>query len=178
MNWFLRLADRLSRWTGSIAAWLTTLLVVVVCADVTTRYLLDFTLVSVQESQWHIFALIFLLGAASTLAADRHVRVDVVFSRCTLRTQAWVDLLGTTLLLVPFCVIGIYLSWGYTAASFAVGEGSPQPGGLPGRYLLKAMMPLAFALLLLQGLAGALRTLTVIRSGEARRHPREPEPGL
>jgi TRAP-type mannitol/chloroaromatic compound transport system permease small subunit len=149
--------------TGSIAAWLTTLLVVVVCSDVATRYLFDFTLVSIQESQWHIFALVFLVGAASTLAADRHVRVDVVFNRLSPWARAWVDLAGTVVLLVPFCAMGIYLGWRYTAASFAVLESSPQPGGLPARYLLKASLPIAFTLLLIQGIGGALRALQVIQ---------------
>jgi TRAP-type mannitol/chloroaromatic compound transport system permease small subunit len=160
---YLRFANALSRGAGWVATWLTTFLVVVVCVDVTTRYLLDFTLIAIQETQWHVFALIFLIGAAYTLRADRHVRVDVFYSNFSPRARAWIDLLGSVLLLLPFCLIGLVLGWKYTLASFAAGEGSPQPGGLPARYLLKAMIPLAMLLLLTQGVASALGALGVIR---------------
>ena len=140
----------------------------VVCFDVATRYLLDFTLVAVQEVQWHLFATIFLLGAAYTLRDDRHVRVDVLYANFSPRGKAWVDLLGTVLLLGPFCVIALQLGWYYTEASFLTGEGSPQPGGLPARYVLKLMIPLGLALLLLQGAANGLRALLFLlgRGGE------------
>ena len=111
---FLRFADAVSGHTGRFTCWLTTLLVAVVCFDVATRYLLDFTLVAVQEVQWHLFATIFLLGAAYTLRDDRHVRVDVLYANFSPRGKAWVDLLGTVLLLGPFCVIALQLGWYYT----------------------------------------------------------------
>ena len=107
MSAFLRFADAVSEYTGRVTCWLTTLLVVVVCFDVATRYLLDFTLVAVQEIQWHLFAVIFLIGAAYTLRDDRHVRVDVLYANFSPRGKAWVNLLGTVLLLGPFCVIAM-----------------------------------------------------------------------
>lgn len=166
---FLRLADAISEHTGRFTCWLTTLLVVVVCFDVATRYLLDFTLVAVQELQWHLFATVFLVGAAYTLRDDRHVRVDVLYANFSPRGKAWVNLLGTLLLLGPFCVLAIQLGWYYTEASFLVAEGSPQPGGLPARWALKAMIPLGLTLLLLQGAATGLRALLFLlgRTDEA-----------
>jgi TRAP-type mannitol/chloroaromatic compound transport system permease small subunit len=166
---FLTFADALSGWTGRLVGWLTTLLVAVVCFDVATRYLLDFTFVAVQELQWHLFATIFLIGAAYTLRDDRHVRVDVLYANFSPRGRAWVDLLGTVLLLAPFCFIAIQLGWYYTEFSFAAGEGSPQPGGLPARYLLKLMIPVGLTLLLLQGIANALRSLFFLLGRET--HP-------
>ena len=156
---FLKLADALSGFTGRIVGWLATLLVVVVCFDVATRYLFDFTLVAVQELQWHLFGTIFLIGAAYTLRDDRHVRVDVLYTTLSPRGKALINLLGTVLLLVPFCVIAIQLGWYYTEFSFAVREGSPQPGGLPARYALKLMIPTGLTLLLIQGVANAVRSL-------------------
>ena len=161
---FIRLVEGLSRRAGSVAGWTATALIAVVCFDVTTRYFFDFSWVAVQEAQWHLFALIFLLGAAATLEADRHVRVDVLSSRWSPRARAMIELAGVVLLLVPFCLLGIKLCWDYTLASFAAGEGSPQPGGLPARYLLKALMPTGLLLLLLQGLASGLKSWLALRS--------------
>ena len=163
---FLKAVDAASGFTGRLVGWLTTLLVVIVCFDVATRYVFDFTLVAVQEIQWHLFGTIFLLGAAYTLRDDRHVRVDVLYTNLSPRNKAWVDLLGTVLLLVPFCVIAIQLGWYYTGLSFASGEGSPQPGGLPARYLLKLMIPAGLTLLLMQGLANALRAFFFLTGRE------------
>jgi TRAP-type mannitol/chloroaromatic compound transport system permease small subunit len=84
--------------------------------------------------------------------------------------RAWVDLIGGLLFLVPFCLLIIISSWPFVANSFSMGEGSPDPGGLPYRYLLKAAIPAGFALLLIQGIASILRNLLVIlkhKAGEA-----------
>ena len=149
---FKRAVSALNEFAGYICAWLTTGLMLVVCFDVTTRYVFNYSLVWVQELQWHLFAIIFLLGAGWTLAHDRHVRVDVFFSNMSPRWKAIINLLGTWVFLIPFCIIGFWFSQKYTMASFGMGEGSPNPGGLPARYLLKAAIPTSFALLFLQGL--------------------------
>jgi TRAP-type mannitol/chloroaromatic compound transport system permease small subunit len=137
-------------------------LVIVVCYDVFTRYLLKNSLVAVQELQWHLFALIFLIGAAYSLKHDKHVRVDVFYSRFSPRAQAWVNLVGSLLFLLPFCIIVIYSSQTFVANAFRIGEISPDPGGLPARWILKATIPAGFVLLLLQGLALASRSLLTI----------------
>lgn len=154
-----RWIDGLSGKVGAAVSWLTTALVLLVCFDVFTRYVLNESQVWVQELEWHLFALIFLLGAAYTLRHDRHVRVDVVYSRLGRKGKAWVDLLGSLLFLVPFCGFVIFVSLDWVGMSFADRESSDNPGGLPARYILKACVPLAFSLLLLQGLALALRSL-------------------
>lgn len=159
---YIRFADGLNERVGSIIAWLTTVLVIVVCYDVFTRYLLKNSLVAVQELQWHLFALIFLIGAAYSLKHDKHVRVDVFYSRFSPRGQAWVNLIGSLLFLIPFCIIVIYSSQTFVANAFHIGEISPDPGGLPSRWILKAAIPLGFILLLLQGLALACRSLLTI----------------
>lgn len=162
--------DRMLAWVeglssafGALASWLTTLLVLVVGFDVATRYLFDFSWVAVQEAQWHLFAAIFLLGAAYTLQRDRHVRVDVLYSTFEPRTRAAIDLIGLVLFLVPFCLLGAKLGWEYATASFSIGEGSPQPGGLPARWALKAVVPLAFTLLLLEGIVKAAASWRTLR---------------
>ena len=89
---YVRVAERISENVGLGVSWLTGLLVIVVCYDVFTRYLLKNSLVAVQELQWHLFALVFLLGAAYTLKHDRHVRVDVLYSNFSPKTKAIVNL--------------------------------------------------------------------------------------
>ena len=164
---YIRFAEALNERVGTAISWLTTVLVIVVCYDVFTRYLLKNSLVAVQELQWHLFALIFLIGAAYSLKHDKHVRVDVFYSRFSPRAQAYVNLTGSLLFLIPFCLIVIYSSQTFVANAFRIGEISPDPGGLPSRWILKAAIPLGFILLLLQGLALACRSLlTILKNDE------------
>lgn len=162
MKAFIRIIDGISETIGKAVSWLTALLVVVVCYDVFTRYFLKNSLVAVQELQWHLFAIIFLLAAPFTLKHDKHVRVDVWYARCSPRKKAWVNFIGSLLLLIPFCIVVVYSSWDFVANSFAVRETSPDPGGLPARYLLKALIPFSMILLLFQGVAEMLKSLSVI----------------
>lgn len=144
-----------SEWSGRLLSWLVLALVLVISYDVAMRYLFNEGSVALQELEWHLFALIFLLAAAYTLKHDEHVRVDVFYrSRfMTERGRAWVDLLGGLFFLLPFCVLIISGSLPFVSNSFNFLEGSPDPGGLPYRFLLKAAIPLGFLLLLLQGVA-------------------------
>ncbi|MEO1270974.1 MAG: TRAP transporter small permease subunit [Myxococcota bacterium] len=154
--------DAFTEKIGIAVSWLTTLLVGVVCFDVFTRYVLNSSWVAVQELEWHLFAVIFLLGASYTLKHDDHVRVDVIYSGRSRRTKAAIDLAGALLFLLPFCALVIWASITFVSSSWAVGEGSENPGGLPGRYVLKAMIPTAFVLLGLQGIALAIRSALVL----------------
>jgi TRAP-type mannitol/chloroaromatic compound transport system permease small subunit len=155
--WIVRLIDALNDKVGHFISWLTTLLVVIVCYDVFTRYFLRSSSVAVQELEWHIFAEIFLLGAAYTLKQDNHVRVDVFYCRLSPRGKALIDLFGGLIFLIPFALLIIWASQGFISLSWSVQETSPDPGGLPYRYLLKTMIPAGFALVLLQGIAESLR---------------------
>ena len=114
------------------------------------------------ELQWYLFSVIFLLGAAYTLKADAHVRVDVFYARMSRRARAWINLCGATLFLVPFCVLMVCTSWPVVVDAVVHLEGSPDPGGLP-RYPLLAVIPVAFVLLLLQGIAQAVHEITFLR---------------
>jgi len=159
---FIRFVDSVNEKLGIFASWITTLMVLVVCYDVVTRYLLKKSSVAVQEMEWHLFAIVFLIGAAYTLKHDRHVRVDVLYMKFKPKIKAWVNLLGSLIFLIPVCLIGIWSSFNFMANSFLIGEGSPDPGGLPARYVLKAVIPFSFLLLLLQGLSLSFRSLMEI----------------
>ncbi len=153
--------EALSEWSGRAVAWLMLLMVLVISYDVAMRYLFQSGSVALQELEWHLFALIFLLGAAYTLKHDAHVRVDVFYQSCRLgaRGRAWIDLLGCLLFLIPFCLLVIHASLPFVENAYRMGEGSPDPGGLSHRYLLKAAIPVGFTLLLLQGIAMMIRSV-------------------
>jgi len=163
------LIDRLNEWFGGLSAWLVIALVLLVSYDVSMRYLFQAGSVALQELEWHIFALIFLLGAAYTLKYDEHVRVDVFYQsrRMTLRRQAMVNLFGCLFMLLPFCVLMIVSAIPFVEMSYGWAESSPDPGGLPYRWLLKAMIPFGFVLLALQGLALSIRSLQCIVKSES-----------
>jgi TRAP-type mannitol/chloroaromatic compound transport system permease small subunit len=159
----VRLIDGLNERVGIVISWLTTLMVLVVCYDVFTRYFLRSSSVAVQELEWHLFAVIFLIGAAYTLKHEGHVRVDVIYSRLQPRGRAIIDLFGGLVFLIPFALLVIWTSQSFINMSWVTQETSPDPGGLPYRYLLKAMIPLGFVLVLLQGTAMSIRAfLTII----------------
>ncbi len=159
-------ADAISDWSGRAVAWLVPGLALITVYDIFMRYFLHRGSVFLQELEWHFFALIFLLGAAHTLRCGEHVRMDLVYRRLGEKARAWINLLGGTLFLVPFCLLVISSSWEFVVNSFQHGEHSPDPGGLPYRWLLKAAIPVGFALLLLQGLADMLRSLRCLLQPE------------
>ena len=169
MNRFLGAIDKISGGTGVIARWLTLGMVLIGAFNAIVRYLDRFTGWGLSsntyiELQWYLFAIVFLLGASYALREEAHVRVDVVYGRFGARGKAWVDLLGTVLFLIPFCVLVIVVSIPAVKNSWAVMEQSPDPGGLA-RYPIKTLTPIAFFLLLLQGVAMLVRSVGVLRSG-------------
>lgn len=159
---FARLIDQLNEKVGTFAGWLTTLLVLVVCYDVFSRYFLNQSSIAVQELEWHIFSIIFLLGAAFTLRHDRHVRVDVLYTNFSRRKKAWINFLGSLFFLLPFSVMVMLTAKPFIANSFLLSEKSPDPGGLPARYILKAFIAIGFFLVLLQGISLLIHSLATI----------------
>jgi len=160
---YINFIDKLNEKVGSLTSWLTVLLVLVVSYDVVVRYIFGESSVGLQEFEWHLFALIFLLAAAYTLKIDDHVRVDVFYTKFSSKKQALVNLLGSLLFLIPFCLLVIYSSQEFVSLSFRMGETSPDAGGLPARYILKAFMPISFFLLLLQGISLALKSFLQLK---------------
>lgn len=160
-----RLADRIdafSEWTGRTIAWLTLAMVLLQVAVVVLRYGFSLGSIAVQESITYMHALVFMLGAAYTLKREGHVRVDIFYRRMGGRGRAWVDLLGTLLLLLPTCVFVVLVSWTFVANGWRLMEGSPETGGLPLVFLLKSVIVAMPVLLLLQGLSAAARNTLVL----------------
>ncbi len=147
---------------GRMASWLTFVLVLLVCFDVTVRYFFKETQTWIMELEWHLFALIFLLGAGYTLKHDHHVRVDLFYTKFSKRDKAWVNLAGAVLFLIPWCIVIIIYSYFYALNSFQQGEGSPDPGGLPARYLIKFAITFGVGLLLLQAIATVCNSIIIL----------------
>lgn len=156
--------DLFSEWCGRSVSWCVLVMVLVIVYDVAMRYFFQIGSVALQELEWHLFAVLFLLGAAYTLKHEAHVRVDVIYQGRWMnqRRRAWVDLLGTLFFLMPFSLLIIVSSWPFVERAFIIGEGSPDPGGLPYRFLLKAAIPLGFIFLMVQGLATILRCIEIL----------------
>ena len=159
--------DRLSEGAGALIRWLLLVMVLLGAFNAVARYLgrsigVQLSSNAFIEAQWYLFSLIFLLGAGYTLKRRGHVCVDVMYAKFAPRTKAWIDLVGTVLLLLPFCVFGIVMAWPSVRNSWSVLEISPDPGGLP-RYPIKTVILIAFALLFLQGIVWALRSIDQIR---------------
>ncbi len=156
--------DILNETIGRAASWLVLAMVLLICYDVTMRYSFHQGSVALQELEWHLFALIFLLGSAYTLKHNNHVRVDILYQSQYLsnKHRALINILGILLFLIPFCVLILITTWPFVENAYYYLEGSPDPGGLPYRYLLKGSILVAFTLLILQGVAELLRNYLIL----------------
>ncbi|MEQ8469660.1 MAG: TRAP transporter small permease subunit [Marinoscillum sp.] len=154
--------DRLNVWLGRCVSWLSLVLVLIIIGDVFFRYAFSMTSSASFELEWHIFAVMFLLSAGWAFKADKHVRVDVFYSRFSHRNKAFVNLFGCIFLLSPLCVVGFLEGLQFTANAYMLGETSPDPGGLPGRFLVKSAIPIGFLLLGLQGISEIVKALKTI----------------
>lgn len=148
----LKYFEKLIDWSGKISSWFTLVLILLVGFDVIARYFFDSSRAWVMELEWHLFALIFLMGSAFCFKNDQHVRVDLFYADFSSRNKALVNLVGGIFLLIPWCVFIIWTSFDYALLSFQIREKSPDPGGMPFRYVIKFAIVLGFLLLLLQAL--------------------------
>lgn len=149
---FAQAIDRASRTTGRLVAWLLLLTVLISSTNAVSRKLFDLSANAWLELQWTLFSAVFLLGAAYTLSANEHVRMDILYNRASPRLRAVIDLVGGLLFLLPFTGVVLYYAWPFFLESWRSGEWSSNPGGLvlwPG----KLLVPLGFFLLFLQALA-------------------------
>jgi TRAP-type mannitol/chloroaromatic compound transport system permease small subunit len=163
-----RIIDRIGRLTG----WFAFALVCVMAYNVLLRYFFRTGSVAMQELEWHLMAPICLLGLSYALLHDGHVKVDIFYGRFPYRVRKLIDVVS---MILVCAVVGLLmvLSLPYVEQSYAIGEKSPDPGGLEHRWVLKAMLPLGFGLLLIQSVAATLRALVALLGPE----PPEPAAG-
>jgi len=144
---------RIYQGIARVLSWVWLVLVGVVVANVTMRYLFGEGRVEFEEVQWHLYALGFLLAMATCMDADDHVRVDIFHERMALGMRAWIELYGLLLLFLPFIVVMLLFSFPFVAYSFSISEISDAPGGLPYRWVIKSVLPAAMFLLLIAGVS-------------------------
>lgn len=179
---YIKTVHRLMDWLGAIAASLLILLVMIMAYNVIARYAFNASSLGLEELSWHFYAAIFLLGIPYALRHGSHVRVDLVYERLQPRRQAWIDLVGSLLFLLPFCVVVVWAGWNFTAAAYqlgnqpdsvaqffsqlvgsGIGEKSQDPGGLLNRWIIKGVIPLSFVCLTIASSAFILERCQILR---------------
>jgi TRAP-type mannitol/chloroaromatic compound transport system permease small subunit len=154
-----RFVDRM----GRAVAWLSLVIVVLMSVNVILRYLFSIGSVWAQELEWHLLVPLILFGTSYALRHGEHVRVDIVYGTLSAKKKHLVDFVSA-LLAIAVSALFIWLSLHYVQQAYVIDEGSPDPGGLPHRYLLKSLLPIGFALLLAQGVASALKSLHELKT--------------
>jgi TRAP-type mannitol/chloroaromatic compound transport system permease small subunit len=170
----VRAIDHMNEQIGRAVSWLTLAMVLITFFVAAMRYGFNWGRVWIQELYVWLHGIVFMLGAGYTLLHNGHVRVDIFYRPADARFKAWVDLLGSLLLLMPIIVMVFWVSWPYVVQSWNMHEVSRESGGLPGLFLLKSVI-LAFCVLIgLQGLSLAGRSLLVL-AGHPEFAPQEDE---
>ena len=154
---FSRVIDRVIRWFGEFASILWTVLVMTIVLQVVLRYAFGIGSIMLEETQWHLYAIGFLLGLSFTELQERHVRIDVLAAGFTSRTRLWIELLGVTFCLLSFSLLVIWFALPFVISSWQLSEVSAAPGGLPYRWAIKSFMVTAFVLLALIGISRLTR---------------------
>ena len=149
--------ERVVDLVGRATSWLALVIVVVMATNVVLRYLFSYGSVWAQELEWHLLAPLILFGIAYALLKGEHVRVDVAYAHFSERNKERVNLLSA-LLCLGISIAIIWLSIGYVQQAYVIDEQSPDPGGLTHRWILKALIPVGFVLLVLQSVAEVVKS--------------------
>ena len=156
--------DETSRFAGALGALASIALALLIVYDATMRYAFHEGSVALQELEWHLFDILFLLGLAYALKHDKHVRVDILYTRFPPRLKEWVRIVSMLLFVVPLSLLIVWFSWDFVLQSYLQHEGSPDPGGLCCRYVIKSFVIVAFVLLALQAVSETIKSFVRLRS--------------
>ena len=178
---FSRLIDALSTTIGIATGWMILLTVLISAGNALMRYGANWSSNALLEIQWYLFSAVFLLCAAYTLLRNEHIRIDVVAGNLSRRTQAWIDVFGTLVFLLPMTLVLAWLAWPMFVESYVRHEVSSDAGGLL-RWPVKLLVPVGFALLTIQGISELIKLVAFLSGagpdpGERRHDPKaEPIP--
>ena len=139
-------------------------MVIFTCGVVVARYIFNIGSIGIQELVMYLHGCVFMIGIAFTLKEGGHVRVDVLHEKLSEKAKATIDIIGTLLFLMPFCFFIFFVSLEYVRFAWTVQESSPDPGGLPGVFLLKTLIPIMAILAGFQGISETLKNLYRLRS--------------
>jgi len=154
---------RVNRLIGKVLSILLLLMTLNVFYDVIMRYFMHNSSVGMQEMEWHLFGIIFLFGIPVALLDEGHVRVDFLYDRFTIRTKALINIIGTLLFLLPLALLIFFGSLDFVIDAYEIDEISQDPGGLPYRWIIKAMIPASFALLIVYSLGYTVKNINLYR---------------
>jgi len=159
----INIINSFNKRVGIFASWFSGLLVILVIYDVLMRYIFKLSTPWIMELEWHLFSILFLLGSAFTFQVDRHVRVDIFYCKLSPKDKARTNLMGNLLFLLPWCLFIMKYSFDYALLSYQIGESSPDPGGLPYRFVIKFCVVLGFFLLALQSISNSLECVQILK---------------
>ena len=158
-----RLIDKISTWVGKFTMWLILATTLISAGNALVRKIFDTSSNSLLEIQWYLFAGVVMLGAGYGFLKNSHVRIDFLASRTSARTRNWIDVVGILVVLIPFCILSIFLSWPFFTQALASGEMSQNAGGLI-RWPAYALIPAGFALLLMQAVSELIKRWAFLQS--------------
>jgi len=156
------LIDKINERVGKGAFWLVLLMTIISAGNAVVRFIFDYSSNGLLEIQWYLFAAIFLLCSPYTLQKNEHVRIDVISGKFSPRGLAIIDIIGTLFFLLPMVVLVLWLSLPLVADSFRINEMSANAGGLI-RWPVKALLPLGFLLLALQGISELIKRVAFLQ---------------
>ena len=158
--------NKISDVCGTVSSVFFILMLFNIFYDVIARYWFNQVSIGMQEMEWHLFAAMFLLAIPYTIRAEGHVRVDFIYENFGPRTKAWVNLIGTVVLLLPFSLLVAWFGIEFSYQAFELSETSADPGGLPYRWVIKAMICVSFVAISLAGIAVVLRSISLLKNGD------------
>jgi TRAP-type mannitol/chloroaromatic compound transport system permease small subunit len=153
-----RLIDSINEKIASAVSWALLVAVIICSGNALIRYVFNQSSNAWLEIQWYLFAAMFLLAAPNTLKRDGHVRIDVIASRFSKRTQVWIDVFGFVFFLMPMAVLILYFAWPFAMSSIQNQEVSSNAGGLI-VWPAKLLIPIGFFLLCLQGVSELIKRI-------------------
>jgi TRAP-type mannitol/chloroaromatic compound transport system permease small subunit len=159
---FSGLIDRLNTLIGKLSMWLILATTLISAGNAIVRKAFDISSNGLLEIQWYLFAAVFMLGAGYGFLKNSHVRIDFISSRLSSRTRNWIDVGGILFVLFPLCILLITLSWPFFVNAYSNGEMSQNAGGLI-RWPVYVLVPLGFALLMLQGVSELIKRLAYLK---------------
>jgi TRAP-type mannitol/chloroaromatic compound transport system permease small subunit len=155
---------RLNLIWGKIFAFVFLLMTLNVFYDVVSRYAFNKNSVAMQEMEWHLFAIGILFGVSVALIDEAHVRVDFIYDRFSVRTKATINIVGTIFFLLPLALLIFFGSLDFVTSSYNIKEISENPGGLPYRWIIKGMIPLAFAMLIFTSFGYVVQNINLYKN--------------
>lgn len=155
--------DRMNRIIGRILSIVLLLMTINVFYDVIMRYFFHNSSVGMQEMEWHLFSIVILFGVSVALLDEGHVRVDFLYDRYPVRRKAMINIVGTIFFLLPLALLIFFGSFGFVKDAYVINEISEDPGGLPFRWIIKGMIPLAFSLLIVSSVGYTIKNINIYR---------------